>query len=380
MPASFIDRFSTSTFARSIALLLTVLMIFPDGVAVAQSCTSSSWTPFPTSSQLPTAIETLNAVVNNGYLYVLGGSTGTTGFQSTVSYVQLSTTTGMPLTAFKSTTPLLSPLSRDLCGLAYNGFLYTVGGVEASSSNPNGQTVGYVQYAPFHPATGTIGSWTRQTGLLPEVVQLHGAVVLNGYMYVIGGSTYPDVSSPASAITNAVYYAKINSDGSVNAFTATASLPVPLYKTCPVAVNGTIYMSGGESSSATPPSVNTVYYATPNADGSISSNPGWQTATNLLHIDAPQAVAYVNTKGIVLMGGDFCGTGCDSATVYKGVVSGTNPASITWSTLASLPATPPQNTGKTSRNAGATLNHYAYSVAGLYQGSDTNVVNCLLLP
>src|SRR5581483_1585934 len=176
----------------------------------------------------------------------------------------------------------------------------------------------------------------------------------------------------ASAITNAVYYAKINSDGSVGAFTATASLPVPLYKTCPVVVNGTIYMSGGESSSATPPSVNTVYYATPNPDGSISSNPGWQTATNLLHIDAPQAVAYVNTKGIVLMGGDSCGTGCDWSTVYEGVVNGTNPASITWNTLHALPA-------NVSRNAGATLNHYAYSVAGLVTGSDSNGINCTLI-
>ncbi|HZS54535.1 MAG TPA: hypothetical protein VFA65_09045, partial [Bryobacteraceae bacterium] len=185
MPAKFIDRFSTSRFARGIALVLTVLMIFPDGVAMAQSCVSGNWTPFPSTSQLPTAIETLNAVVNNGYLYVVGGSTGTTGFQSTVSYVQLSTTTGMPLTAFKSTTALPNPLSRDLCGVASNGFLYTVGGVEPSATDPNGQTVGYVQYAPFHPATGTIGSWTRQTGVLPEVVQLHGTVVLNGYMYVI---------------------------------------------------------------------------------------------------------------------------------------------------------------------------------------------------
>lgn len=380
MPAKFTHLPSTFTAARiSIALFLTVLLIFPDGVAMAQNCTNGVWTPFPSASELPTAIETLNAVVNNGYLYVVGGSTGTTGFQNTVSFVQLSTATGLPLTAFNPTTHLPVALSRDLCGVAYNGFLYTVGGVQFSSGDPNGQTVGYVQRAGFHPANGTIGAWTNQpesqTKLPP--VQLHGVVAMTvgttGYMYVIGGSTYPDVSSPASAITDAVYYAKINSDGSVGAFTATASLPVPLYKTCPVVVNGTIYMSGGESSSANPPAVDTVYYAKPNSDGSISTNPGWQTATNLLHIDAPQAVAYVNTKGIVLMGGDSCGTGCDWNTVYEGVVSGSNPASINWKTLTSLPD------NGISRNAGATLNHYSYSVGGLENSNDSKNVYCMLI-
>src|SRR5262249_28982208 len=140
----------------------------------------------------------------------------------------------------------------DLCGVAYNGYLYTVGGVEATGTN--GTTVGYVQRAPFHhPVDGTIGSWIKQTGLGLPPVQLHGTVVLNGYMYVIGGSTYKDVSSPASAITAAVYVAQISTtDGSVGSFTKLTAtpLPIPLYKTCPVVVGNTIYMFGGETNAA----------------------------------------------------------------------------------------------------------------------------------
>jgi hypothetical protein len=393
MTATSIDRYPNHSVARiSLALLLIVLLVSPD-LALAQepatSCNSSGsnsgWTPFPSTSLLPNPIETLNAVVNNGYLYVVGGSEGTTGFQNTVSYVQLSTSTGLPLTAFQSTTPLPVALSRDLCGVAHNGFLYTVGGVEYSSTDSNGQTVGSVQYAPFHPATGTIGTW-NPTSSLPEVVQLHGTVVLNGYMYVIGGSTYKDVSNAPSKITDAVYYAPINSDGTLGSFTQTASLLIPLYKTCPVAIDGTIYMIGGETNAAnetTPgdPAVNTVYYATPNTTGSqIGAISSWTKAPYTIPLSqfntmnpsglAAQAVAYDNTKGIVLMGGDTTGNGGDTDVPLEGIDP--SATTITWDTLPTLPA-------NVSRNAGATLNHYAYSVAGLVAGSDSNGVNCLLI-
>jgi hypothetical protein len=85
---------------------------------------------------------------------------------------------------------------------------------------------------------------------------------------------------------------------------------------------------------------------------------------------AAQAVAYVNTKGIVLMGGDTTGNGGDTDVPLEGIDP--SATTITWDTLPTLPA-------NVSRNAGATLNHYAYSVAGLVAGSDSNGVKCLLI-
>jgi hypothetical protein len=82
MPSQFIDRISTLRAARiSLALLLAVLLVFPTGLLAqdpATQCNSTNWTAFP--FKLPNSIETLNAVVNNGYLYVVGGSTGISGF------------------------------------------------------------------------------------------------------------------------------------------------------------------------------------------------------------------------------------------------------------------------------------------------------------
>jgi len=404
MPSKSSDHSSPSGAARiSLALLLTVLMVFPN-VALAQTtCNNANktWTAFPFT--LPNPIETLNAVVNNGYLYVVGGSTGVTGFQSMVSYTQLSTTTGLPvtsLTSFGSTTSLPTGLSRDLCGVAYNGYLYTVGGVEPSTTDSYGHTVGDVQRAKFHhPVDGTIETWMTQPGnqIMLPAVQLHGTVVLNGYMYVIGGSTGTDASQSqvTGNITDAVYYAQIGSNGSIQPpyFRPTSSLPIPLYKTCPIVVGNTIYMFGGETDanhSIDPryPAVDAVYYATQNQnplDGTLS---GWTKAPYTIPLTrfvnpnadglASQALVYVNTKGAVFMGGDTTGSGGDTNVVLKG--ANITDTSVTWSYPNALPGTPPQNTGYTSRNAGATLNHFAYSVAGLYQGADTAVVNCLLVP
>lgn len=384
MPAKSMNRSSGSSVARTgIALLLTALLLFPNGVAVAQSCTNASWNT--SSSTLPNPIETLNAVVNSGYLYVVGGYTAgatlaTGTFRNTVDYVQLNTTDGSLMSTFAPTSAQLPvPLARDLCGVAYKGYLYTVGGVESTSGTGYGTTTMAVRRGNINLSTGDVNGWISQTSALQEAVQLHGVVAMTvgttGYLYVIGGSLGKDIETQnvTGNITDHVWYAPINSaDGSVGTFKATTALPAPLYKTCPVVIGNTIYVPGGETDQnheiiQGDPSVNTVYYATPNTTGTIGAINNWSNATNLLHIDAAQAVAYVNTKGIVLMGGDSTGKGGDWNTVYEGVVSG-NPASITWNTLASLPC-------NISRNAGATLNHFAYSIGGLEKSSDSNLVH-----
>ena len=382
MSAKSIARSNCSVSRVGLALLLTILLLFPDGLA-AQACKSTPWTT--SNSMLPAPIETLNAVVNNGYLYVVGGYTAGSGtFQNTVSYTKLSSTDGS-LGVFNPTTAQLPiGLSRDLCGVVYKGNLYTVGGVEYSSSNPFGMTTTAVRHGKTSISTGDIVSWGTPPDALNEAVQLHGTVAMTigttGFMYVIGGSLGTDSSQSqtTSNITNHVWYARINSNGSVGTFNQTTDLPIKLYKTCPVVIGNTIYVAGGETNNPTHPAVGTVYYATPNSDGSISS---WPQATSLPNNStlASQAVAYVNTKGIVLMGGDSTGTGGDTTEVFKGVVTGIG--NVTWSST-SLPMLtgPAPYLGNVSRNAGATFNHYAYSVAGLVRGHDSPAVNCLLVP
>lgn len=296
------------------------------------------------TSSLPEALETEAAAVNNGFLYVVGGlSKGTP--TSKVLYAKINSDGA--LGPFQETTPLPYTLSRYLCGVVNNNFIYAIGGVA------NGYTTASVMYAPIQ-SDGTVGEWTYTTSL-PEPLQLQGTLANRGYLYVLGGSTAP-TAEPGDE-TAAVVYAKFNPDGTLGPFTSTTELPAEDYKTCPVADRGLIYLLGGE----TPKATSAVWYASPNRDGSVS---GWSTATPLPYTNA--ATAVVNSNGaIVMMGGDTTGTGGDTSGVVSGKTVGLG--TIKWSLLAPLPEV-------TSRQAGAAYNGYVYSIGGLSPDIDTSAV------
>src|SRR5437763_1512809 len=144
MSVKSIVRGFTSSITRGLAMLLTILLVFPDFQAAAQTnCVSTKWTTF--NANLQNKTETFNAVVNNGYLYAIGGLTAdpsgnTAGtFWNTVQYVKLDSTTGMATNATAglmnlTTAQLPTAIARDLCGVAYHGYVYVVGGVKGGST------------------------------------------------------------------------------------------------------------------------------------------------------------------------------------------------------------------------------------------------------
>ena len=408
MSANPIVRAIFSSSRISLALLLTILLVFPDVQAAAQTaCNSSGWTQF--NAQLLNKTETFNAVVNNGYLYAIGGLIADTTektagtFLNTVQYVKLDSTTGLATNATAglmnlTTAQLPTAVARDLCGVVYHGYVYVVGGVNPSGDW--GSTTGDVSRGKI--VNGDITSWTPQTGLLNAAdpihpwIQLHGTVIAtagaNTYLYIIGGSYKTDASKPPSDITSEVYYAQINAtDGSLGTFKRTLDYPTRIYKTCPVVVNGNIYVAGGEDPDFVNPdggpATDKVNYAT--LDTSNGSTNGaitnWWSANSLpLNTSrkpattsmASQAVVYVSNKGILMMGGDASGNGGDNNALLEG--KSPSGANINWSIWTTpSPLALPYNL---SRNAGATFNHYAYSLGGLVMGNDSNVVNCFLVP
>ena len=69
MPATSIDRNPTFSAARvGLALLLAALLIFSDGIALAQEATAACTTNWTSPTVLLNSIETLSAVVNGQYL------------------------------------------------------------------------------------------------------------------------------------------------------------------------------------------------------------------------------------------------------------------------------------------------------------------------
>lgn len=146
-----------------------------------------------------------------------------------------------------------------------NNYVYVIGGVNSEEI-----PLSTVRYAPLNP-DGTLGVWNTSTPL-PEARFYANSVIYNGFVYVIGGG------ANGSDHGSTVYYAPLNSDGTVGAWnTAANSLPSGVLGASSVLVNNYVYVLGGvdDTSLAT----STVYYAPLNPDGTVGA---WNTATNSL--------------------------------------------------------------------------------------------------
>ena len=381
--------------------MLTTLLVFPDGIAFAGAVTcnaSSTWQQ--STVALPNITETLGVALNGNTAYVIGGENWNSGnpvFQTKIFHKLATSLYNGNATGWYSDNlwqdPNTSPkqvvgFSRDLCGVVANGYVYTVGGVyyDTLTVSPNGINYGFatnqIWYSKIQ-ASGSLGTWTLSPYKLPSVVQLHGAVVLNNYLYVIGGSNdlYGD-TNVSHSVTNVVSYAQISpTTGAIlSPFQPGPTLPADSenpsgerYKTCPVVDGKAIYIAGGENGGG---SLYSVYYATQGNNGVLST---WTpvSSTSELNIggtnttDAAQAVVYNN--GIILMGGDQTGNGNDTNCVFQGTV--TSPGDITWSTTNISPLPLP-----ISRNAGLTYGNYIFSLGGNQAGGDVSTINWFMLP
>jgi len=228
------------------------------------------------SADSATAFQVRNSTASNNV--VLGVDTATSNI-SILSNTTSSTST-TTLGAFASTTAMSvgsSSLDKQRVrggSVAYNGYLYQIGGVDG-----NGNTIATVEYAKLN-ADGSVGSsWTNTTAIavggdsFPARRQFQ-PVVVNGYLYVIGGRD----NNGAGATRTTSYYAKINSDGSIGSWASTTPLSTGgpatgLFAHGTVAYNGYIYVVGGFNGSVATQTA--VYSIKVNADGTLGSS--WST-------------------------------------------------------------------------------------------------------
>ena len=127
-------------------------------------------------------------MVNNGYVYVIGGYTP--AYTRDVQYALICTganngvggCTATPgtLGTWLTTTKLLAPLANQASGV-YKGYLYNTGGTP-----DGGAIIDNVSYVPFN-ANGTLGEWSGTTPLLSGNY-LHAATTYNGFIYSTGGT------------------------------------------------------------------------------------------------------------------------------------------------------------------------------------------------
>jgi hypothetical protein len=231
---------------------------------------------------LPSARANFSLVAYNGFLYALGGS-NTAGTRQSTVYIAKLGANGEPRLWHPSDTnknnwvywysdTSLNSIRAYSSAVAYNNRIYLVGGVGVSAP------VTTVEYASINP-NGTLATWTSTTAL-GTAVYGHNVQVYNDYLYVLGGS-----ATIGGAPSTTVSYNKINSDGTLNAWTATATMSTGRMTAggnFAVIWGAYIYISGGCST------VNASGYCTNvlsdtqiasiNADGSLDS---WVTMSGV---------------------------------------------------------------------------------------------------
>ncbi len=194
-----------------------------------------------------------------------------------------------------------------------NGYVYNVGGYAGAYSSA-------VRYAPIK-ANGTLGTWNTTT-VLGGARGYTAAASSQGYLYVLGGTD-------GSSNQNTIYIAKQNSDGTlVNWQTSPVTLPSAVNATAAYVVNGYLYVLGGNVSGA---STTATYYTHINGDGSINS---FDTAT-VLPVALANGTTFAANGYLYYMGG-INGSGTTvGATYYTPLNSDGSIGS--WTSTTSLP-------------------------------------------
>jgi hypothetical protein len=244
------------------------------------------------TATLPTANCNGAATAHNGYIYVVGG-TSALGTSDDIYYAKPNA--DGTITAWQTASVALTTPLRHHSLVAYNGYLYAIGGqVAGGSDNQN------IYYASIN-SDGSLGTMTTSATWLPAVMLSNAPIVANGYLYVVGGRN-------AAVNTNAIYYGRLNSDGSIAAATTT-TMPIAVSSTSVAVLNGYLYTVGG-SSGGSP--ITTVRYAALNTNGSLGT---WVSNTNSLPpLDGRSSGGAASLNGYIYY---FGGVGSDETdTVY----------------------------------------------------------------
>lgn len=319
----------------------------------ANGTLGSSWTP---TSSLGTAVANAGTFIYNGYVYEVGGFINGNSATAVVEYAPFNAN-GVGLGNWANTSSLPG-INGAATTVETGGYVYNMGGENGYGGTANA-VVNYAQINNGGP--GTLGSWTTISNSLPQNVNF-ATVAYNGYAYAIGGSG-------STGLSSAVYYSPITSTGGLGSWTATTSLPAATeFATSVVAYNGYIYKLGGYNGSS---EISTVYYAKiDTANGALDINGScgnvWCTTTSLPTATADGASVvyngYVYEIGGCVSAG-ICST--PTAAVYYAKIDTANGAldingscGNVWCTTTSLPTA-------TSDGASLVYNGIVYILDGI---------------
>ncbi len=299
-------------------------------------CTSSVY-------DLPEARQGLSLVAYNGFLYAMGGVDGSGNYESTVFIAKIGANgepqlwhpSGGTPTYWYTATAMTNPRTQ-FGAVAYNNRMYIMGGLTTAGAVLSSNTV---EVADINP-TGTMTAWTT-TGAQALGTPRYGltAQVYNGTIYTVGGNA----TLGGSPVTT-VEYSKLSSNGNMNSWTGTSGISsgrLTVGGSFSAIFGGYMYVAGGCSAvtvSGYCSAVSTdVQLASINADGSLGP---WNSILNITN-DRFGHTLIAWQGGLYRLGGcraQDAGSGGCTDTVFDvdfGVINKTGEASTVNSSVAS---------------------------------------------
>ena len=274
--------------------------------------------PWVQTTSLPDGYAGQSLVYSSGYLYQAGGASEMSGFSDGVNVFYSQVHNDGTIGAWNSATPLPEGVCYH-AGVAANGFVYVLGGNHFNIEVGDFWT-NIVYYAKIN-SDGSLGAWNNTTPL-PQSLYFVSASVWNNTIYLIGGS-----DGYTSTLSSNVYSAQIQTNGSLSSWTTQTSLPAAIYSQAEAA-NGYLYVFGGTVINGD--ILRSVYYTKINADGTLT---GWNQTTPL-----PQPESYfgaIAANGSIFSVGGYNGTTTTSS-FYIAALNG-NGSLGSWSSGTSLP-------------------------------------------
>ena len=230
-----------------------------------------------------------------------------------------------------------------------NHYFYTTGGLDLSTNKPTTT----VQFASVSP-DGSLGSWQAATSL-PLPNDDNAAAVYNGYLYVQSGNICHNLScSSLASPSTTIYYAHINSDGSLGSWSNSPGDPTiyAWHSTNIVFLNGYVYMLSAIHTTDPNPYLS---YASINADGSVGP---WNTA---LVPELPQLLTDTSMVGgdghLYIIGGDTGDPSHATSTIFSAPINSDGSVGSWQISATSLPV-------PMAYTSPLIYNNYVYTVGG----------------
>jgi hypothetical protein len=266
-----------------------------------------------TTTALSTGVSGAMVTAYNGYMYVAGGQTGGSNTSlATIQYAPLIASGGIG--SWNTMSNGIVNSHAYTVGGAYKGYLYIAGG--CGGTNCAATQTNYfndIQFAQINPA-GTIGGFTTSGNTFANASFGASSVAYNGYLYVIGGCT--STNSTCSAITNTVRYAAINADGSIGTFTTDGDLISARFGHASFAYNNRLYIVGGCSAAAVNATTCTTFNNNIQYSGVITNgNPAaWTTDSTNLFTTGRFWLSAVESNGYIYVAGGCKSNDCSAST------------------------------------------------------------------